>query len=133
MKHALTLPAAISIAVLVTLSACTAKPEIPEQLPFATAGASLTVTQVGTNCSANGVYSADVAWQVADTLALKIEIQVGREGKVFARSNERIGSEATGEWVSPGSLFLLLDRDSKQLLAATPAGAGNCNGSAPAP
>lgn len=132
MKPAITLSGAVTGATLVLmLSGCNAEPAVPEQLPFATPGANLTVTQSGTGCTPDGAYRANVAWQVADTLSSRLEIQVGSEGQVFARSNERSGNEVTGEWVSSGSVFLLLDRENDQLLAAIAAGPGDC--AAPTP
>jgi hypothetical protein len=114
-----------------TLAACSREPPTPPQLPFAVPGASLTITQVGNACTTEGAYTAKVAWQVADRLPSKLEVQLGTtERQVFARSNERSGSEETGEWVTQGAVFHLLDRKRKTLLASTQAGPGNCTGTA---
>ncbi len=61
-------------------------------------------------------------------MSSKIEIQVGSgEPEVFTRSNEAVGSEETGVWVSEGMLFAMRDRDTEMLLAALKAGPGNCD------
>lgn len=125
-KHLLT-----TTALAWTLAACSSEPPTPPQLPFAVPGASLTVTQVGDACTAAGAYNARVAWEVAEELPAKLEVQAGTtERQVFARSNERSGSQETGEWVVAGTVFHLLDRERNTLLASTQAAPGNCAGTA---
>ncbi|MFP7722066.1 hypothetical protein [Lysobacter sp. A3-1-A15] len=119
-----------SLAVLAAafaLGACTPAPTEPPAMPFAVPGAELTVIAADAACGPTGAYVADVAWRVDPAVAPKLEIQVGRdERKVFARSNEAGGTERTGEWVSSGMRFYLLDRESSRLLAAVDAGPGRC-------
>ena len=121
MRHA----TCFAVTATLLLAAC-GKPEIPEQLPYAEPGAVLQVTPVGEGCGAGGSYRARVSWDVPPALSNKVEIQVGREHKVFARSDAAAGEEETGEWTSEGMVFSLLDRETDMLLAAVEAGPGNC-------
>ncbi|QOW25253.1 hypothetical protein [Lysobacter sp. H23M47] len=117
---------ATSLALVVGLAACSA-PATPEQLPFFEPGVEFTVNQVGTGCTADGAYRAKVSWEVPPSMSSKIEVQVGDDrAGIFARSNDSIGSEETGDWVRDGTLFVMVDRDSKMVLAALKAGPGNC-------
>lgn len=119
-------PAATSLALALALAACSAPPT-PEQLPFFEPGVEFTVNQVGTGCTADGAYRAKVSWEVPPSMSSKIEVQVGDDrAGIFARSNDSIGSEETGDWVRDGTLFVMVDRDSKMVLAALKAGPGNC-------
>lgn len=121
-----TLRSAFLVAAGVSLVACSA-PGLPEQLPFAEPGVSFTVAPASTGCTDSGAYRGKVSWDVPAAISSKIEIQVGaQERKVFARSNESAGSEETGDWVSEGMVFALVDRDSDMPLAAIKAGPGQC-------
>lgn len=121
-----TLRSAFFLAAGASLVACSA-PGLPEQLPFAEPGVSFTVAPVGAGCTDAGAYRAKVSWDVPPAVSSKIEIQVGaQERKVFARSNDPAGSEETGDWVTAGLVFALVDRDSDMPLAAIQAGPGQC-------
>ena len=119
-------PAGALLVIVLALCGCSPVPSEPESMPFAVPGARLDVTPAGLGCSSEGLYAADVAWSLDPGVAPTVEIQVGAERKVFARADEPAGSEQTGEWVSPGMRFYLLDRESDRLLAAVEAGAGQC-------
>lgn len=117
----------------VLLSACTRVPPVPPQMPFAEPGVSLIVTQKSDSCGPTGAYRAEVAWQVPATMATRLEVQVGAmERKYFVRSKAPSGKQETGEWVSPGLAFFLVDRDANKVIAATTAGPGMCKRSNPA-
>ncbi|MGY0556298.1 hypothetical protein [Lysobacter sp. A421] len=108
------------------LAACSA-PEVPTQLPFAEPGVTFTVTPAGPGCAPDGTYRSAVNWDVPLSMSSKIEIQIGAdERKVFARSDESMGTEQTDAWTSDGMVFILLDRDTDMLLAAVAAGPGRC-------
>ncbi|HEU4773848.1 MAG TPA: hypothetical protein VFS82_04925 [Lysobacter sp.] len=110
-----------------SLAACSA-PGLPEQLPFAEPGVGFTVVPGGVGCTSTGSYRGKVSWEVPGSMTSKVEIQVGaQERQVFARSNESVGSEETGDWVSKGMVFALIDRNTDMLLAAIEAGPGQCD------
>ena len=121
------------LAIAAALGACSPVPTEPESMPFSVPGAQISVTPTAGGCSPEGAYTADVAWALDAGIAPTIEIQVGLERKVFARSDEASGSEPTGAWVSPGMRFYLLDRESDRLLAAVEAGPGRCPPAGPVP
>ncbi|WP_043958289.1 hypothetical protein [Lysobacter sp. A03] len=121
------IPVATSLALALVLAACSA-PSTPEQLPFFEPGVEFTVNQVGTGCTADGAYRAKVSWDVPPSMSSKIEVQVGDDrAGIFARSNDSTGSDETGDWVRDGTLFVMVDRDTKMVLAAVKAGPGNCS------
>lgn len=118
---------ALPLLAALSLAACSA-PGLPESLPFAEPGVSFTVAPSGAGCTSTGSYQGKVSWEVPGAMTSKIEIQVGaQERQVFARSNEPVGSEETGDWVSKGMVFVLLDRNTGMLLAAIEAGPGQCD------
>lgn len=118
---------AIAGCLALTLAACSKQAPAPASMPFAEPGASLSVTQLSSECDDKGNYRANVAWQVPQTQPARLEIQVGAgERKVFTRSDQRNGNEETGLWVSKDSAFYLVDRESGKVIAATPAPAANC-------
>lgn len=113
-------------AIMVLLAACGRPDEVPEQLPYAEPGVEFSVEPAtGATCG-NGAYRSVARWDVPPSLTSKVEIQVGDQRQVFARSNDAVGSEETGEWTSDGMLFVLLDRETNMLLGALRAGAGPC-------
>jgi hypothetical protein len=59
--------------------------------------------------------------------APKTEVRIDKlDGQVFARSNDRTSHQETGNWVRPGTWFLLFDRKSGDLLGAVQAGPKPC-------
>ena len=119
------IPVASSLVLAASLVACSAPP-VPGQLPFAEPGVEFSIAPASPGCSPEGHYRAAVSWDVPLATSSKVEIQVGDEHKVFARSNDAAGSEQTGDWVGEGMLFVLRDRDTDMILAALKAGPGNC-------
>lgn len=113
-------------ALAVLLAACGRPDEVPEQLPYMEPGVEFAVEALSSATCNGGAYRASARWDVPTTLTTRIEIQVSDDRQVFARSNDSIGSEETGEWTSKGMLFVLLDRETGMLLAALRAGAGPC-------
>lgn len=120
------IPVAMSFVLAVSLAACGA-PQVPEQLPFVEPGVEFSVAPAGMGCTPEGAYRGKVTWDVPLSMSSKIEIQVGDERQVFARSNDSAGSEQTGVWVSEGMVFVLLDRDTDMVMGALKAGPGNCS------
>lgn len=116
-----------ALGLALALGACDKQPQAPASMPFAEPGVTFKVTQASPECDGKGNYRADVAWQVPETQPARLEIQVDQAKRnVFARSDNRSGSEQTGAWVAPGLAFYLLDRESGKVLAAAQAPAARC-------
>lgn len=115
-----------ALAIAGLLVACGRPDEVPAQLPYFEPGVQFSVEPAaGATCN-NGAYRGVASWEVPPSLTSKVEIQVGDQRQVFARSNDASGSEETGEWTSSGMLFVLLDRETDMVLGALRAGAGPC-------
>lgn len=115
--------------VAAVLSGCRdeASAPAPVQMPFAEPGVSLAITQSSDTCGPNGVYRANVTWQVPAAMATRLEVQVDAiQRKHFVRSSQLSGQQETGEWVVSGLAFFLVDRDANKVLAATTAAPGRC-------
>jgi hypothetical protein len=97
--------------------------------PFVTEGVHFALTpSAARDCDPETVYEAVVGWRVQRPGRVRVDIRVGGEdGQLFARSNEAEGSARTGPWVSRGMWFLLIDRDSGEVLAAQRAGPETCD------
>jgi len=132
-ERAYPMPRIYILATFLAVSLCACKEPTspgkaaPAEMPFALPGVSLSVTQSSETCQPTGAYRATVAWEVPANLASRLEVQVdATERKHFVRSTQRTGQHQTGEWVSKGLAFFLIDRDTDMLLAATTARAGDC-------
>ena len=117
-----------TVLLVVLLAACGDPPAPPPQkIPYAAPGVRLSVEQSSPACGPTGSYRAKVAWQVPAQRAGKLEVQVdARQRKHFVRSTQASGEQQTGEWVSSGLAFYLVDRNTDEVLAATAAGPGQC-------
>lgn len=104
-------------------------PSIPEQ-PFTAPGVSFSLTpSAARDCEPGTVYQARLNWRIenpGDKTRLEIRIDAA-DGQLFARSNDPVGSAETGQWVSRGMWFVLLDRRTGALLAAQRAGPERCD------
>ncbi|MFC4727812.1 hypothetical protein [Coralloluteibacterium thermophilus] len=81
------------------------------------------------DCHPDTVYKATVAWSITGQPERRLEVRVGsRGGAEFLRTSQARGREETGEWVRPGTWFLLVDRRSKEVLATLRAGPEPCPG-----
>ena len=86
------------------------------------------VPQSSTHCKARGnAYRASVEWTVpgADKADLEIRLR-SADGQVLLGTDKATGNQETGDWVEPGLWFLLLDRRSKETIAALQAGPSPC-------
>lgn len=116
----------ILISSAILLAACDRDPPEPVRVPFADPGVSLTVTQVSAGCTTEGNYRARVEWQVPETVSPHLDVRVDKARTLFAASDRRRDSNETGDWVKPGLVFYLTQREDSKIIAATPAAPGNC-------
>jgi hypothetical protein len=117
-----------TITLSLALAAChNQAPKMPAQA-FTKKGVSLTLDPpTAPNCKPDAMYIATLKWSVDGMDAPKTEVRIDKlDGQVFARSNDRIAHAETGNWVKPGTWFLLFDRKSGDLLGALQAGPKPC-------
>jgi hypothetical protein len=110
------------------LAACHNKPSVMPMQPFTHEGVTLTLDpSAAPNCKPGTTYTATVKWSVSGMDAPKTEVRIDKlDGQVFARSNDRTAHSDTGNWVRPGTWFLLFNRKSGELLGAVQAGPKPC-------
>lgn len=79
------------------------------------------------DCKPGTTYRATLTWSVDPNDPPKTDVRLDSPtGKLFARSNDSKAHAETGPWVVPGMWFLLMDRQSGQLLGAVQAGPKPC-------
>ena len=118
------------------LSGCSANPSI--SVPIQTLGTSaapgpvagqpgmaLVVQPTPRACATSGAgaYQASVAWRLTGSPAGPVVVRIkSRTGVLFAEASGVTGQAATGNWVTPGMAFYLLDaRGTVLASAAAPA------------
>jgi hypothetical protein len=118
------------VVVLLALAACGKKPEdnaMPREA-FVSAGVQMKLEPpAAPNCKPDTLYRATLIWSVEGKDTPKTEVRIDRpDGAVFARSNDRTARAETGNWVKPGTWFLLFDRNSGDLIGSLRAGPVPC-------
>lgn len=79
------------------------------------------------NCKPDTVFRATLSWSMEGKDSPRTEVRIDKpDGTVFARSNDRTGRSETGDWVKPGTWFLLFDLKSGDLVGALRAGPTPC-------
>jgi len=121
----------IAIALLssaLILTACHSQPPTMPTQAFTHEGVSLTLDPpAAPDCKPGTNYRATLKWSVDGMDAPKTEVRIDKlDGQVFARSNDRNAHAETGNWVKPGTWFLLFDRKSGEMLGAVQAGPKAC-------
>ncbi|TXK65068.1 hypothetical protein [Alkalisalibacterium limincola] len=119
----------LSALATVHLAGCARDQSDTPTRPFTTEGVHFALTpSAARDCDPETVYEAVIGWRVQRPGRVRVDIRVdGAEGELFARSNEPEGSERTGPWVRRGMWFMLVDRDSGEVLAAQRAGPETCD------
>jgi len=107
---------------LCLLAACTPQ-DITPTAPFALEGVRLTLEPIPqAECDPTQPYAVRAHWSVADWAEPKFDFHIGStQGQLWARVNEAEGEHVSDPWVRPGMWFVMLDRESRQMIAATPA------------
>ena len=122
--------AGIAASALLALVACNKKPEdnpMPREA-FVAAGVQMKLEPADApSCKPDTLYRATLSWTVDGKDAPKTEVRIDKpDGAVFARSNDRSMHADTGNWVKPGTWFLLFDRKSGDLIGSLRAGPVPC-------
>jgi hypothetical protein len=115
---------------LIASAGCSKKPQ-DNPMPgkeFVNAGVQMKLDPAAApNCNPNTLFRATLSWSVDGQAAPKTEVRIDKpDGNVFARSNDRSTHADTGNWVKPGTWFLLFDRKSGNMLGALRAGPTPC-------
>ncbi|MBS0455846.1 MAG: hypothetical protein JSS44_00755 [Proteobacteria bacterium] len=115
------------IAVVVALTACNHDPPPMPTHAFTAPGVSMALDPPSApNCKPDTTYRATLNWTVESDLP-KTDVRIGSPtGPLFARSNDEKAHEQTGDWVKPGTWFVLLDRGGHTVLGALQAGPQPC-------
>ncbi len=115
---------------LIALSACGKKPQ-DNPMPgkaFVNPGIQMKLDPAAAaDCKPGTLFRATLSWSVDSKDATKTEVRIDKpDGAVFARSNDRSARAETGDWVKPGTWFLLFNRKSGDMLGALRAGPMPC-------
>lgn len=112
----------------IALTACNHQPPPMPTHAFTNEGVTLKLDPpAAPDCKPTTHYRAELTWSVSASDTPKTDVRiVSPTGTLFARSNDNKAHAETGDWVTPGMWFLLLDRQSGQLLGAVQAGPKPC-------
>lgn len=117
----------LAAASAVLLSACAPAEFVPEA-PMALDGASLEITPLPqAECDPGKPYSVRVAWSVVDWPDPKFDFRLdSSKGQLWARANEAKGQQVSDPWAVPGKWFVMVDRNSGVVVAASAVPALEC-------
>ena len=117
----------MSAVAVLSLVACAPEDITPTE-PFALEGTTLVLEPMPqAECDPTQPYAVKARWSVADWAEPKFDFHIGStQGQLWARVNAAEGESTTDAWVTPGMWFVMLDRESRQMVAATPAPALVC-------
>ena len=109
------------------LSAC-APEDVTPVAPMALDGTTLTVEALPQSaCDPAQPYAVRVRWRVTDWVEPKFDFHLrSSQGQLWARANDAEGEQTSDPFVTPGLYFVMVDRESRQVVAATPAPALDC-------
>ena len=109
------------------LAACTPA-EVTPTAPMALDGTTLTVEPLPQQpCDPALPYAVRVRWSVTDWADPKFDFHLrSNQGQLWVRANEAEGESTSDAFVTPGLYFVMVDRISRQIVAATPAPALEC-------
>lgn len=115
----------LPIAAALALVACTPEEVVPTG-PMALDGVAFTVEALPPDaatsaCDPARPFRARVRWTVQDWADPKFDLHLrSTQGQLVARYNAPTGEHVTGEWAYAGLYVLLVDRNSRLLVAAAP-------------
>lgn len=114
-----------------TLPGCGGDGEDAPARPFVAEGVHFALTpSAARDCDPETVYEAELGWRIQRPGRGRVRVDIhldSVDGELFARSNEAEGSARTGPWVRRGMWFVLVDRDSGEVLGAQRAGPERCD------
>lgn len=127
MRHSAAMRTFAVIVAVSALAACK-RDEAPPAEVFAKPGITFTITPPSApDCKPTSVYTATLQWTLSQPEAPKLAIHVGsKTGQLMTRMNDRTGKAETGNWVAPGTWFVLIERETGEVLATVRAGPEPC-------
>lgn len=102
--------------------ACTPEPVAPTE-PMAMDGVSLVLEPLPQEpaCDPSKPYAVRVRWEARDWPAPKFDFHLERsDGSIWARHNEAEGEQVTEPWGRPGLFIVMVDRNTRLVVAAQP-------------
>ncbi|MGL6289653.1 MAG: hypothetical protein ACRC2H_03085 [Silanimonas sp.] len=120
-------PAVTFAALASSLTGCAPEDIVPTE-PMALDGTSLIIEPLPQQaCDPGQPYKVRVRWAVTDWDNPKFDFHVGSsQGQLWARENDAEGEKVSDPFVTPGMWFVMVDRNSRLVVAATPAPALIC-------
>lgn len=114
--------ASLVVITLIATTACAPDELVPTE-PMALDGTSLTVEALPQErCDPDDFYAVRVRWKVTDWGQPRFDFHLdSTKGKLWARENRTEGEKDSTAFVRPGMFFVLVDRNSRMMVAATPA------------
>lgn len=122
-------PPSVALLAVAILGLCACAPEdITPTEPMALDGTSLTIEALPQEpCDPSKPYAVRVRWAVSDWDTPKFDFHIGSsQGQLWARENRAEGEKDSDAFVTPGLWFLMIDRNGRMVVAATPAPALVC-------
>lgn len=137
---------ALLIPLLILMAGCNQAPndvtpestQLPEVAPAAAGQvpaaetsqiAEMTITPIKTDDCKPRRYTAEISWVIPATQPyVGVEVRVSRpDGGLMAYKRSRKSTARTGNWVSSGAQFFLVDRETKTVVAQVTAGEYDCS------
>ena len=118
---------AAAVVAALALSGCHHGPPAMPTQAFVAEGVTMKLDPpAAPNCKPDTTYRATLTWTVKSDLP-KTDVHIGSPtGPLFARSNDEKAHQETGNWVKPGTWFVLLNREGSEVLGAIQAGPKPC-------
>lgn len=104
------------------LAGCAPEPVVPSA-PMAVEGVRLTLEALPQSpvCDPTQPYVARVRWEVQDWPDPKFDFHIERsDGQLWARHNSASGEQDSGLWARAGMFFVMVDRNTRRVIAAQP-------------
>jgi len=109
-------------ALALLLAACAPEPVVPTA-PMAMEGVRLTLEARPQSpvCDPAEPYVVRVRWEAKDWPDPRFDFHLERsDGQLWARHNSASGEQDSGPWARPGLFFVMVDRETRRVAAATP-------------
>lgn len=114
-------------ALMLPLAGCTPGEYVPDA-PFAMDGVTLSIEPVAQQpCDPAKPYAVRVRWSVTDWTDPKFDFHIrSSQGTLWAKHNLAAGEQVSDPFAVPGLWFVMLDRNTRQVVAAQPTPALGC-------
>lgn len=109
-------------ALCLLLTACAPEDIVPVE-PMAMEGVELAIEPIPQQpCDPAQSYAVNVRWTVVDWPDPKFDFHIGSsQGILWTRQNRASGEYSSDAFVTPGMWFVMVDRETRRVVAAQPA------------